>query len=279
MAWTFTADSGEFLDVAGDVLLADPVRHTISAVGMQRWRTVGAPEGSFFGWWANDQGAVVGAVSMNPPWPLLLDVVPEASLPELVSGLLAVGAEIPGVNAQVDLAVTFASMWAARTPSVAQLFMAMRLFELGDLNAPRRVLSDGTPRRADEGDLGLLVPWMNAFLEDIGESADDGEESIRLRLRTGEVWLWCVGSGEPVSMVGRTEPAAGVARVGPVYTPDARRGRGYAEMLTHVACEHALAEGLRLVLFADQANPTSTGIYRSLGFVPVQDRATFHFVG
>lgn len=278
MAWTFTTDPDHFTAVAGELVLADPVRHTISAVGVQRWRTVGAPQGSLFGWYTTDEGDVTGAVSMNPPWPLLLDVVPEACLPELVADLLTAGAEIPGVNAQVDLAVTFAAMWMARTHSVAQLSMAMRLFELRGLNAPRRA-PDGTPRRARVGDLDLLVAWMNAFLEDIHEPAHDGEESMRLRLETGEVWLWCDRSGTPVSMVGRTEPAAGVARVGPVYTPDAQRGRGYAEALTHVACEHALAEGLRLVLFADQANPTSTGIYRSLGFVPVQDRAAFHFVG
>lgn len=100
---------------------------------------------------------------------------------------------------------------------------------------------------------------------------------MRARLRTGEVWLWQDESGKPVSMVGRTPAAAGVARVGPVYTPTEHRGHGYAEALTHVVCARAQTQGLRLVLFADQANPTSTGIYRSLGFHPVQDRMALHF--
>ena len=260
-----------------NLLLTDPVRNTISAVGMERWAVEGAPEGSFFGWWADASGKVKGAASMNPPWPLLLDEAPEECLASLVEALLADGRAVTGVEADVPLAATFAAMWTARTETVAQLFMATRLFELGDLFEPRHAVA-GTPRRADESDLDLLVAWMNAFLRDIHEPAHDGEDSMRARLRTGEVWLWADAGGEPVSMVGRTPPAAGVARIGPVYTPDAHRGRGYAEALTHAVCARARGQGMRLVLFADQANPTSTGIYRALGFAPVQDRMALRFV-
>jgi GNAT superfamily N-acetyltransferase len=277
MDWNFSLDPEAFSARASDLLLADPVRNTISAVGMERWAVDGAPDGSFFGWCQDRSGAVVGAVSMNPPWPLLLDRVPEECLPSLIDALRTDGRPVTGVNAAVPLAVTFAAMWTARTQTVAQLFMATRLFELGDLAEPRHV-APGSARRADEGDLDLLVEWMNGFLEDIHEQADDSEESMRARLRTGEVWLWNDASGQPVSMVGRTPPAAGVARVGPVYTPPRHRGRGFAEALTHAVCARARGQGMRLVLFADQANPTSTGIYRSLGFAPVQDRIALRFV-
>jgi GNAT superfamily N-acetyltransferase len=277
MAWTFSTDPGAFAANAGGLLLTDPVRNTISAVGMERWAVEGAPEGSFFGWWADASGTVKGAASLNPPWPLLLDETPEESLPSLVDALLADRRAVTGVNAAVPLAATFAAMWTARTSTTARLFMATRLFELGALNPPRHAVT-GAARMADEADLDLLVLWMNAFLEDIHEPAHDGEDSMRARLRTGEVWLWHDGSGDPVSMAGRTPAAAGVARVGPVYTPAEHRGRGYAETLTHVVCARAQGQGMRLVLFADQANPTSTGIYRSLGFHPVQDRMALHFV-
>lgn len=276
MAWTFSTDPELFGANAGELLLNDPVRNTISAVGMERWAMDGAPEGSFFGWWEDASGTVRGAASMNPPWPLLLDEAPEECLPSLVEALLADGRAVTGVNADVPLAATFAAMWTARTATSARLFMVTRLFELGALNPPRHAVIGGA-RLADESDLDLLVSWMNAFLVDIHETADDGEDSMRARLRTGEVWLWQDGSGDPVSMVGRTPAAAGVARVGPVYTPTEHRGRGYAEALTHIVCARALTQGMRLVLFADQANPTSTGIYRSLGFSPVQDRMALHF--
>jgi GNAT superfamily N-acetyltransferase len=277
MAWTFSTDPDVFAASAGELLLTDPVRNTISAVGMERWSADGAPEGSFFGWWVDASGTVKGAASTNPPWPLLLDEAPEECLPSLVDALLADERAVTGVNAAVPLAATFAAMWTARTASSARLSTATRLFELGSLKPPRHTVT-GAARRAVEADLDLLVTWMNAFLEDIHEPALDGEDSVRARLRTGEVWLWHDVSGEPVSMVGRTPAAAGVARVGPVYTPTAHRGRGYAEALTHVVCGRARDQGMRLVLFADQANPTSTGIYRSLGFHPVQDRMALHFV-
>jgi len=277
MAWTFSTDPDVFAASAGDLLLTDPVRNTFSAVGMERWAVEGAPEGSFFGWWADAAETVKGAASMNPPWPLLLDETPEKCLPSLVDALLSDERAVTGVNAAVPLAATFAAMWTARTASSARLFMVTRLFELGVLNPPRHAVT-GAARLADEGDLDLLVSWMSAFLEDLHEPAHDAEDSMRARLRTGEVWLWHDASGDPVSMVGRTPAAAGVARVGPVYTPRARRGCGYAEALTHVLCTQAQAQGVRLVLFADQANPTSTGIYRSLGFRPVQDRMALRFV-
>lgn len=276
MSWTFSSDPDAFRGHAGGLLLADPVRHTISAVGLERWAVDGAPAGSLFGWWTDAAGAVQGAASMNPPWPLLLDITPEASLPALVDALLADECAIPGVTAAVPLAATFAAMWTARTSTSARLSSVLRLFELDVLRSPRHPVS-GTARMAGEEDLDLLVAWMNAFMRDIHETADDGEDSMRARLRTGQVWLWHDASGEPVSMVGRTPPAAGVARVGPVYTPPSHRGRGYAEALTHVVCAQALDDGMRLVLFADQANPTSTGIYRSLGFTPIQDRMALHF--
>lgn len=278
MAWTFTADPYEYRDAASELILADPVRNTISAVGMERWMRDGVAQGSYFGWCCDDSGSVRGVASTNPPWPLLLDAMPEELLPSLVDALVVGGLSVTGVNAAVPIAATFAAMWTARTGAAAELSMVTRLFELGELVPPRHGVP-GSPRRADEGDLALLVAWMRAFLADLDEPDHVEEASMRSRIGVGELWLWDTPSGEPVSMVGRTPPAAGVSRVGPVYTPPEHRRRGYAAALTHAACAEARGEGLGLVLFADQANPTSTGIYRALGFAPVQDRMALRFTG
>ena len=48
-------------------------------------------------------------------------------------------------------------------------------------------------------------------------------------------------------------PAAGVSRIGPVFTPRSSRGR------------------------ADLANPTSNAIYRRIGFEPVVDQVRIDF--
>lgn len=76
-----------------------------------------------------------------------------------------------------------------------------------------------------------------------------------------------------MSLAAFSRPIAGASRVGPVYTPPAVRGRGYAAGVTHAASGAAHAAGAReVLLFTDLANPTSNGIYQRAGYVPVEDR-------
>lgn len=72
-------------------------------------------------------------------------------------------------------------------------------------------------------------------------------------------------------LTGANAPAFGVARVGSVYTPRERRGRGYASTGVAEVSRIVLAQGARACLFTDQANPTSHTIYAALGYRPVVD--------
>jgi len=84
--------------------------------------------------------------------------------------------------------------------------------------------------------------------------------------------------GRPVAMAGFSSPVAGMARVGPVYTPVGSRRRGYGSAVTHAASMAARAAGAtEVVLFTDLANPTSNAIYQALGYRPVADYATIWF--
>ena len=78
------------------------------------------------------------------------------------------------------------------------------------------------------------------------------------------------GTGGPT---GASPPSFGVARVGPVYTPPAQRGRGWASNAVAGISRRIQAEGSRVCLFTDQANPTSNKIYTALGYQPVADMA------
>ena len=83
--------------------------------------------------------------------------------------------------------------------------------------------------------------------------------------------LWTVGD-RPVSLASVSAPAVGVARVGPVFTPPAERGHGYAAAVTAAAGADALAGGAsEVVLYSDLANPTAGRVYRRIGFVPELD--------
>lgn len=79
-------------------------------------------------------------------------------------------------------------------------------------------------------------------------------------------------------MGGVTRTVAGVARVGPVYTPPDHRRLGYGAAVTVAVSQAALEAGAdQLVLFTDLANPTSNALYPRLGYRPVRDSVVLRF--
>jgi predicted GNAT family acetyltransferase len=58
-----------------------------------------------------------------------------------------------------------------------------------------------------------------------------------------------------------------------VYTPAAQRGRGWASNAVAGVSRQIQAEGARVCLYTDQANPTPNKIYAALGYEPVVDMA------
>ena len=73
--------------------------------------------------------------------------------------------------------------------------------------------------------------------------------------------------GEPVSFTGFGGPTASGIRIGPVYTPQHLRRRGYATALVAEVSRDLLARGHRFCfLYTDLANPTSNAIYQGIGY-------------
>ena len=128
----------------------------------------------------------------------------------------------------------------------------------------------------------LALAWFRAFHADAAEQAgrlepDGGElfEEEDIAHGSPRAGSGCgrTGSRTPVSLVGFNAPSLGVARVGPVYTPGAHRGHGYASVLTAHVSRLLRDSGHRVCLFTDQANPTSNKIYAAIGYEPVVDMA------
>ena len=141
---------------------------------------------------------------------------------------------------------------------------------------------------ATEDDVELVMEWFAAFMGDADEQAGrprgasahevpDRAEMLR-RLQAGRLWFWVDETGQRVHLTGANPPSFGVARVGPVYTPPAQRGRGWASNAVAEVSRRIQAEGARVCLFTDQANPTSNKIYAALGYRPVVDMANLVIV-
>ena len=99
------------------------------------------------------------------------------------------------------------------------------------------------------------------------------------RLTFGGLVFW-EHDGAPVSLAGWAKPAAGLARIGPVYTPPELRGRGFGAAVTTAVTQAALDGGAGgVLLFTDLSNPTSNTLYQRLGFAPVTDWIVIRFTG
>lgn len=225
-------------------------------------------------------GQVTGSVSHTPPHGLLLGVLPDAAVRPLVTDLVTLGRQVPGVNGVATAAAHFAAIWVGRTGQRAVLRDAERLYPLLDL-VPPDPSPPGRTRAATMADIELLRCWFEGFGKDAGlEVFRLPHLGLRIEdlLSYGGLTVWEDDGGRPVSMAGRSRPAAGVVRIGPVYTPPEHRRQGRGSAVTAAVSQAAQNEGAReVVLFTDLANPTSNSIYRRLGYHPLGDRLVLRF--
>lgn len=279
MTWTFSSDLAAYLAAARPAIAAEPVANTslLTVIDALERRGPDAygPDAPFFGWWTGEDGAVAGALLCTPPYPLLIGTLPAGAVRELGAALGSepVLAGVDALNARRDDARVLAAAWGKPTEVAEE----NRLYRLAGLLAPDPVPA-GRARFAGPADLPLLLDWVTAFKQESGEGGTASEAALRDRLSYGGMLLW-EDAGDPVSLAGFFRPVGAVARIGPVYTPPERRGRGYAAGVTHAVSEAAYAAGaVEVLLFADLANPTSNGVYRRLGYAPVEDRVEVEVV-
>jgi predicted GNAT family acetyltransferase len=142
---------------------------------------------------------------------------------------------------------------------------AERLYRLGGLRAVAS--ASGCLRRADVGDRDRLVEWFRGFQADTGGHPGAPEEQADVGLADGTVSIWDHGGAAAMA---RAAPAVGgVVRIGPVYTPPPRRGRGYATACVEALSRSIVDAGHLAILYTQLANPTSNRIYRRIGYEPV----------
>lgn len=224
-------------------------------------------------WTVHEDGRVVAAALCTPPHNLILSQLDEPRwLAALAADVLA-SDEVPGVLGPTAAARWFADAWSARTGRAAVRVVQERIFRIDRVVAPRPV--PGRCREAEERDRALLSAWWSAFTAEAlpdTPPGDPAEAADRFLRRAGRVaYLWD-DAGEVVALAGAGGPTPRGIRIGPVYTPPDRRGRGYASNLVAAVSQLQLASGRSFCfLFTDLANPTSNHIYQAIGYAPVVD--------
>ena len=293
MSWFTTGAVEKFLAEAGEFLRAEPARNTVilSVTENLRLGAAGRPasageaspargDEALLGWWrpgpAANLGDVCGAFLHTPGFPVFLTSMPAAAVTGLAGELAETGRRVSGVNAEAQAAEAFAGAWRQRTGDVGHVHRLMRLHRLGRLVRPDPG-PEGRARVAGEQDRDLMIEWFAAFTREVGDEARDHAAAVDERLGYGGLTIW-EADGTPVSIAGITRIVSGVARVGPVYTPPALRGRGYAGAVTAAVSQAARDAGAtEVMLYTDLANPTSNALYERLGYRPVEDRMVLSF--
>ncbi|PKV89836.1 GNAT family N-acetyltransferase [Streptomyces sp. TLI_146] len=270
MTWHLTDDVAAFRAAAGPFLAADPARNTVLLTVAEGAREGHWP-GARFGWWTGSGSAVGGAYLQTPGMPPVLGTMPDGAAQELAGALR--GEALVGVNGATATARAFGEAWGPY-----QVDRQERLFRLAELADPAPVV--GRARLATEADLPVVTAWMTAFLEEVALPPGLGAAAAAARrTAAGQLVLWETDEG-PVSLAASSAVLAGQSRIGPVYTPPALRGRGFAAVATAAATRLALEWGAeQVVLFTDLANATSNALYQRLGYRQVQDHLVLDFTG
>ncbi|MCP2274874.1 FR47-like protein [Nocardia amikacinitolerans] len=272
-----TEDAVAYRAATESFLSRDLLRHTVIATGIANHverRQAAGVRSRFLSVRAAD-GAVVGVAMRAGGREVYLGELPTPSLRPVAEAFAAAAPDNSGVEGIVADAEAFAEHWCALRGTERRELFRTRLFRLGELRFPAAV--EGGPRRAMGRDVALCVEWSEAMhIESALPPPFPSPSVVRGRVAAGRWWLWEVG-GRPVSLVAHQVPVGGLARIGPVYTPPAERGHGYASALTAHVSHTLRRNGLDVCLFADLANPTSNKIYRAIGYEAVHEFANYVF--
>ena len=275
-------DLAVFAELVTPLLHADPLRHngiiTLLAAAQRPdppWRiatmaTVHDEPG------AEPMGAVLRTVERT----VLVSALPVAAAGAVADVLAETDPDVPGVVGPKENAEAFAAAWSARTGFTTRLDMALRLFVLDVLRPPDGV--PGTWRVAGAADVDHLARWRTAFFREALPASwaqdDDPRPMVVRHLASGQGNVLWELDGRPVSMAVASPPAAGMSRIGPVWTPPEHRGNGFGSAVTAACARWALDAGAeRVVLFTDLTNPTSNSIYRRIGFRAIGDHSELAF--
>lgn len=226
-------------------------------------------------------GEILGvAVQTGRQRRLVLSALPRAEAKAIAAGVHRSGHRLPGVVGPVPAAGEFAAEWTRLSGQRCEVSMSQRLHRLDRVDAPASV--PGRLRNAEPPEADLLCGWATAFADEAGLDSGHRDpriaEQITRRIEDARMPVWDVDD-QVVSMAGPTRPAAGVVRIGLVYTPPEHRRQGYAAACVAAVSQQALDNGaLACALYTDLSNPTSNGVYRRIGYYPVADAEELTFL-
>lgn len=223
-------------------------------------------------WSVRHGDALLGLALRTPPLALHLSTMPAAACDALAAALVERGSlplELMGSREAVDCVV---AGLARRGRIESDVITELRQFELREVSPAPAVA--GAMRAASDRDVTLICATLDAFEREATPS-EAGKRDLRAlaerMLARAAAFFWEDG-GACVSFAAWQRRVGRGVSIGPVYTPPALRGHGYATALVAALSQHMLDSGCAYTcLFTDLANPTSNNIYPKVGYRALGD--------
>jgi uncharacterized protein len=228
----------------------------------------------------DDRGEATDVVIRTPPHPLLVAAGGATAAREaLLRWLLERDPDLPAVVGPLPDVAAAAAWWAARRGVVARRPMHQGIYALQAVRPGERAA--GRARLAEARDRDTVVPWLVDFQLEALRRQEVPADALFASLLDDAVrrlFLWEDPDGAVVAMAGRSGRTPTGVRIGPVYTPPDRRGRGYGEAVVAAVARRELDEGARACfLFTDLTNGASNRLYGRVGYAFVGESAEIRF--
>ncbi len=280
---SFSDNPNWVLKIAREFLRTKPVEHNLILTLILN-RIDDTETGRY---WVISKNNIVEGVVVQTPISSRVVVTPMTSvaISEVVNKISNANIPLPGVAGEAATTACFAGEWAERNKTPVIPFLALRLYEVDNVQEPPTV--KGHLRKAESDDRDLLIDWISCFSMDIGEHNKTIDETelkerhnntsrlVDRHLSNGLLWLW--EDSQPLSLIARTDAVEDVVQVKYVYTPPEHRNNGYATACVTKISKQIRNEGYRCILYTDLTNPVSNSIYRRIGYRAVSDTIQYIF--
>jgi predicted GNAT family acetyltransferase len=261
------SSAAEFLAATKDFRRLDPVRTGLITSIATSVATGSRTYEDYFWWSVSQNDRVVGLAIRTVPYGYVfspMNAVAAEALYSFISVEDSSADEFAGPKVVSDYLVQISGK--AVSESEGEL-----IYECRNLIPATSV---GEIRTAEESDFNLIFVWMKAFMATTGLRMYDLEGVVRNALSAGRYYLQML-EGAPVSMGGHSDiqvfDGFSIGRVGPIYTPDEFRKKGYASALTSEITATLISRGALPTLYTQAANPTSNKIYQEIGYTLVDE--------
>lgn len=217
-------------------------------------------------------GQPLMAALRTPPGNLVVSTGSVEAAHALADGLRQLRVSLPGVTGPKPSAEAFAVQWTTDRELV-NLTRVRRCAEVVDVSSAAGALRVAT---ADETD--IVAHWVHTSQPKVFPDAADARRFAARRIADDAVFVW--DDAGPVSMACVDGATHAAVRLDWIYTPDDRRGRGYAKSCIAALTRRMLAEGRKYCLaHAVTSDARANALLERVGFAAVGVNATWRFVG